>query len=144
MRPISALTVVYDPECGLCSRARQWMLQQVRLVALNFVPSGSPDARRRFPRIPAGALAVVADTGEIWFDNHAWIVCLWALRDFRDLAFRLTTPGLSRLAVEAFELVSRNRRALSRMLRLRSDRELEQQLRRVLATHCQTEERWLE
>jgi hypothetical protein len=31
------------------------------------------------------------NTGEVWLGNHAWIVCLWALRDYRDLAFRLTS-----------------------------------------------------
>jgi hypothetical protein len=82
-------------------------------------------------------LAVVANTGEVWLGNHAWIVCLWALRGYRDLAFRLTSPLLLAMAREAFAIVSKNRAALSSMLKLRSERELEQQLRRVIVPRCQ-------
>ena len=96
------------------------------------------EARRRFPQLPAGELAVVADTGEVWLGNHAWIVCLWALRDYRDLAFRLTSPLLLLMAREAFAVLSANRAALSDMLNLRSERELEQQLRKVVVQKCQT------
>ena len=66
----------------------------------------------------------------------SWIVCLWALRDYRDLAVRLTSPLLLFMAREAFAVVSSNRTAVSKMLRLRSDRELEQELRKVIAPRC--------
>jgi hypothetical protein len=108
-------------------------------VRLQFLASGSSEARRRFPQLPAGELAVVADTREVWLGNHAWIVCLWALRDYRDLAVRLTSPLLLLMAREAFTVVSRNRSALSSMLRLRNEREIEQQLRKVVVPKCQIE-----
>ncbi len=82
---------------------------------------------------------MVANTGEVWLGNHAWIVCLWALREYRDLAFRLTSPLLLAMAREAFAIVSKNRAALSGMLKLRSERELEQQLRKVIVPRCQNE-----
>lgn len=139
MPPVTSLTIVYDADCGLCTRTKDWIGQQVPLVGLQFVASGSPAARRRFPQLHAGELAVVANTGEAWLGNHAWVVCLWALRDYRDLAFRLTSPLLSLLAREAFAVVSKNRLALSSMLRLRNERELEQQLRKVVVQRCQIE-----
>jgi len=93
----------------------------------------------RFPQLPAGELAVVANTGEVWLGNHAWIVCLWALQGYRDLAVRLTGPLLLLMARQAFAVVSRNRSALSSMLSLRSDREIEQQLRKVVVPKCRIE-----
>jgi predicted DCC family thiol-disulfide oxidoreductase YuxK len=138
MQPVKSLTVLYDPSCGLCTSAKAWILTQPSLVGLEFVDAGSRDARAAYREVPAGELAVVADTGEVWLGNRAWIVCLWALREYRGLAVRLTTPGLLRLARQAFSAVSRNRLALSRLLELRSERELEQRLMKEGVPQCQT------
>lgn len=138
MPPVTSITVLYDAECGLCTFAKDWMREQPSLTVIKFVAAGSSEAQRAFPQIPAGELAVVADTGEVWLGNHAWIVCLWALRDYRDLAFRLTSPALSLLAREAFAAVSRNRIALSGMFGLRDGREIEQQLGKLSIPRCQT------
>ena len=137
MPPVTRLAITYDAECGLCTQAKEWILRQAPLVGIEFLPVGSVAARARFPQLPAGELAVVADTGEVWLGNHAWIVCLWALRDYRDLACRLTSPLLALMAREAFVLVSTNRLALSSLLRLRSEHELERQLRKVESLQCQ-------
>ena len=131
MPPVTSITILYDAACGLCTFAKDWIGKQSPLVRLEFLRAGSTEAQRAFPHLSPGELAVVADTGEVWFGSHAWIVCLWALRDYRDLAFRLTGPALSLMAREAFMAVSRNRLALSSMLRLRNDRQIEQQLRKV-------------
>ena len=42
------LTVLYDPECGLCRRAHEWLAEQLKLVELNFVPCASEEARKAF------------------------------------------------------------------------------------------------
>ena len=139
MPPVTAITVVYDASCGLCTHAKEWIAKQIPLVGVQFAAAGSAAARERFPQLPDGELAVVADTGEAWFGNRAWIVCLWALRDYRDLAFRLSSPLLVLMAREAFTTVSRNRHALSRLLRLRGEREMEQELRKVVAPKCRIE-----
>ena len=138
MPPVTSITILYDAACGLCTWAKDWMQKQPPLVRLAFLASGSAEARLAFPQIPARELAVVADTGEVWLGSRAWMVCLWALRDYRGLAFRLTSPALSLMSREAFMAVSRNRRALSGLLRLRNEREMEQQLRKTLALPCQT------
>jgi predicted DCC family thiol-disulfide oxidoreductase YuxK len=136
MPPIRKITIVFDDACGLCTRVKDWIAQQTPLVGLQFAVSGAPQTRAMFPTLPAGELAVVADTGEVWLGDNAWIVCLWALRDYRGLSVKLTGPLLSTMAREAFSLVSRNRAALSGLLRLRSERELEQELRRVVVPKC--------
>jgi predicted DCC family thiol-disulfide oxidoreductase YuxK len=138
MQPVTSITILYDAACGLCTFAKDWIRKQSSLVGIEFVAAGSSEAQRAFPQISPGEVAVVADTGEVWLGNHAWIVCLWALRDYRDFAFRLTGPALSVMSRRAFVAVSRNRLELSSMLRLRSEREIEQELRRVVAPLCQT------
>jgi predicted DCC family thiol-disulfide oxidoreductase YuxK len=139
MPPVRRLSILYDGSCGFCIRVKDWIGRQAPLVPVDFVASGSAEAVDKFRQVPAGELAVVADTGEVWLGNRAWIVCLWALRDYRDLAVRLSSPFLLLMAREAFALVSSQRSALSAMLPPPSDRELEQQLRKVVAPRCQTE-----
>jgi predicted DCC family thiol-disulfide oxidoreductase YuxK len=139
MQPVTSITILYDAACGLCTLAKDWIRKQPPLVGIEFLAAGSAEARRAFPQLPARELAVIADTGEVWLGNRAWIVCLWALREYRDLAFRLTSPALLLMSREAFSAVSRNRLALSSLLRLRTGREIEQQLRRVVVPRCQTE-----
>ena len=139
MAPVTGITLVYDAACGLCTRAKDWIRQRDPLVAIEFVEARSLEAWRRLPRLAVDELAVVADMGEVWLGNRAWIACLWSLRGYRDLALRLTSPLLVLMAREAYMVVSRNRYALSGMLRLRSERELEQQLRKVVVPRCQIE-----
>jgi len=138
MRPISKLCVVYDSACGLCSAVRDWTTRQVTLVPVEFLAAHCEEALLRFGQLPQGELAVVADTGEVWLGNHAWLVCLWALRDYREWSLRLARPPLSLMAREAYAAVSRNRLGLSQLLDIQSDSELEQQLRKVYAPTCQT------
>ena len=139
MLPVTAISIVYDEACGFCVHTRNWIASQAPLVEISFVASGSREARAEFPWLPAGDLAVVADTGEVWTGNSAWIVCLWALRAYRDLAVRLSGPLLLPLAREAFSVLSRNRAALSALLTKRSQRELEQELRKVSGSVCKLE-----
>ena len=138
MQPVTSITILYDAACGVCTFARNWIGKQSSLVGIEFVAAGSTEAQRVFPQISPGELTVVADTGEVWLGNHAWIVCLWALRDYRDFAFRLTSPALLLMAREAFIAVSKNRLALSSVLGLRSGLEIEQKFRKVAAPQCQT------
>jgi predicted DCC family thiol-disulfide oxidoreductase YuxK len=137
MEAVTRLWVAYDAGCGLCTGVKEWLQRQASLVPLEFVAAGSTEARKRFPQLPAGELAVVGDTGEVWLGNKAWIVCLWALRDFRGWSLRLSSPMLLTLAREAFSVLSGKRAGLSAMLGLRGDLELEQELRKVMIPGCE-------
>ena len=92
------LTVLYDPECELCRRARRWLDDQPSHVQLEFVPAGTPAAAERFPELdPKGTLkqiTVVADDGRVWRGDGAWIMCLWALRAHRRRAQQFAGPAL--------------------------------------------------
>ncbi|MFI6930117.1 thiol-disulfide oxidoreductase DCC family protein [Streptomyces sp. NPDC050287] len=100
--PVRRLTVLYDAECSLCAFLRDWLVRQPQLVPLELVPAGSEEARRRFPALDHSAtldeVTVVGDAGQVYRDSAAWIVTLWALREHRPLAHRLSTPAGARLA----------------------------------------------
>ncbi|MEU6439168.1 DUF393 domain-containing protein [Streptomyces sp. NPDC047046] len=99
------LTVLYDAECPLCSYVRKWLGRRPQLVPLTFVPAGSAEAAARFPGLDQAAtlaeITVVGDGGQVYRGANAWIVCLWALREYRPLALRLSTPAGARLARSA-------------------------------------------
>lgn len=73
-------------------------------------------------------LVVVSDAGEVYFNDAAWIVCLYALVDYRAWSFRLARPLLRGLARVAWETLSKNRASLSHLLALASDAELARKL----------------
>jgi predicted DCC family thiol-disulfide oxidoreductase YuxK len=112
------LTVLYDAQCSLCGRAREWLERQPTYLALEFVAAGSAEAQARWPQLnPARTLrelTVVADTGEIYVDDAAWLMCLWALREHRSHADRLAAPALRPLARRFVHWVSDNRPTTSR------------------------------
>ena len=131
------LYVIYDGRCGLCAEIRNWLLRQRVCVPLRFVAGGSPEATKCFPTLPPGDLAVVSDSGEFWLGDHAWIICLWALREYRRWSFRLARPALQPFVRQAFAIISSNRRSLSQRLGLFSDFDLRSHLEQVALPVCE-------
>ncbi len=115
---MKTLYVLYDIECHLCGRISHWLSRQPAYVELQFIPLQSPEVSRRFPGIekfrPGEQLVVVSDEGAVYQGSHAWIMCLYALREYREWSVRLAHPALLPFARRACELVSANRHALSR------------------------------
>jgi predicted DCC family thiol-disulfide oxidoreductase YuxK len=111
------LTVLYDKYCGFCARVKRWLQREPRYVELEFVPQGSPEAERRFPSLPAewrfGKLVVVDDRGGVYAGTRAYLMCLWALREYRELSLDLSFPLLYPFAKIAFGIVTRSRGFLS-------------------------------
>jgi predicted DCC family thiol-disulfide oxidoreductase YuxK len=134
------LYVLYDGSCGICVRARRWMSRQPTLVALEFVPADSLEAHALFPALTdtLEELNVVSDDGDVWRGAGAWLMCLWALAEFREWSHRLSGPALAPLARQAVELVSKNRRTLSDWLRLLPDEAVADRLMRAGSPACAT------
>lgn len=135
------LYVLYDADCGLCSWARRWIIQQPAFVPLRFIPAGSETAARLFPGLgrpdePKQELVVVTDEGAVYRNENAWIMCLFALEEYREWAERLAHPLLRPLAREGFALLSRQRPRISRWLSLASEVEIAETLRHVHAPSC--------
>ena len=93
---MNRLVVLYDAGCPMCSRFRSWLVEQPHLVTLTAVPAGSTAARELLPRLDHDAtlreITVVGDGGQVWTGASAWVTCLWATVEHRDLALRLSTP----------------------------------------------------
>lgn len=136
---METLFVLYDARCGLCTQLKTWLARQPAYVRLQLMPSGSDEARRRFPGLPTGELAAISDTGETWNGDSAWIVVLWALRDYRAWAAKLASPALLPLARQAFAAISRNRWAFSRWLGLYAESEVRANLDRIPIPPCDLE-----
>src|SRR5712691_2260630 len=129
------LTVLYDAWCGFCVSCRRWLEAQPAYFPLEFLPSGSAAAAEAFPDLandesPAELVAVGSD-GAVYRDAQAWIMCLYALREYREWAQFLSRPALLPLARQAFEMLSRNRKEISDKLGLLPEPELAAQLRRI-------------
>ena len=134
---MNLLYVVYDDRCGLCTQLKEWLGRQPAYVPLQLMAAGSEAARDRFPALPAGELAVISDSGEMWFGDRAWIIVLWALREYRDWAAKLASPLLLPMARQAFAAISRNRSAFSRWLGLYGESELRHNLSQVPIPPCE-------
>ncbi|HEX6045349.1 MAG TPA: DCC1-like thiol-disulfide oxidoreductase family protein [Pyrinomonadaceae bacterium] len=114
-----AMTVLYDPECGLCRRAHQWLAEQSKLVELRFIPCASDEARRHFPYLDHDLttkdLTVVADNGAVYFGPKGWLMVLWALARYRDWSYRLAKPELLPTTKRVVSMISQHRYQLGRV-----------------------------
>ncbi|MET9430913.1 MULTISPECIES: DCC1-like thiol-disulfide oxidoreductase family protein [unclassified Streptomyces] len=95
--PVKRLTVLYDAQCSLCVHLRHWLMRQPQLVPLDLVPAASEEALRRFPgldhRSTLREITVIGDAGQVYRSTAAFIVCLWALAEYRAKANWLATPA---------------------------------------------------
>lgn len=136
------LWVLYDEHCGLCCELKKWAARQPAYVPLEFLASGSAEAIRLFPSFASGdkppeEMIVISDEGGVYRDGAAYIMCLYALRDFREWSFRFSTPALFPYARRFFLFLSSHRSSLSRLLRLTSDAELAQMIQTQPGSACE-------
>jgi predicted DCC family thiol-disulfide oxidoreductase YuxK len=114
------LYILFDEECPLCARCRHWLERQPAFVELHFIPLQSPTIPFRFPGMEKfdlrAQLVVVSDEGAVYQGPGAWIMCLYALREYREWSQRLAHPMLLPMARRVCELVSENRLSLPRWL----------------------------
>lgn len=134
------LYVLYDADCGLCSRVRRWAEAQPLYVDLEFIAAQSPRAKQWFPALVSSGrpeeLVVVSDDGGVYREDNSWIMVLYAMRTYRPWAFRLSRPTLLPVAREAFRVLSENRRRLSNWMGLVSDGDLAGYLRQTTTPRC--------
>jgi predicted DCC family thiol-disulfide oxidoreductase YuxK len=116
-----SLTVLYDPHCAFCVRCAAWLAGQSQYLPLELTPLDSPRARALAPALPdaakAGELTAIDDEGGVYTGNQAYLICLYALRDYREWSARLLNPALWPLARRAMDWVTDNRANLSRFFK---------------------------
>jgi predicted DCC family thiol-disulfide oxidoreductase YuxK len=115
---VKRLTVLFDEECPLCVRCRTWMLTQDSYLPIDFLACSSAEARRRYGSVPwlGAELVVVSDEGDVWVGAAAFLMCLWALVEWRQWSYRLSGPTLAPMAERFFRAVSGRRRLLGFVL----------------------------
>jgi predicted DCC family thiol-disulfide oxidoreductase YuxK len=131
---ISKITVLFDAECGFCCRCRDWMLRQSRFIDIEFIRKESIWARNRYPNIHSAEdeLLVIDDEGGIYRGPAAFIMCLYALVEYRAWSLRLATPALMPFARKGFELVSTRRHRINEWLGLETDDKVAAQLQQTV------------
>lgn len=137
---MKTLYVLYDAKCELCRRVRVWLQGQPAFVPLAFVALQSPDLDQRFPGItamePARQILVVSDSGDVWRGADAWILCLWALREYREWSQRLASPLLRPFAMRVCDMVSRNRHRFSQWFQRTGSEEIARDLAALEGTQA--------
>lgn len=138
------LYLLYDARCELCCRLQQWLHDQEKWLELKLLPAGSEQARKMFPGlekiVSEQDLVAISDEGEVYLNDRAWIMGLYALVEYRQWAWRLAHPLLMPLARQAFEALSRNRHAISRWLNRGTPETIAGELRRISLAACSTSE----
>ncbi len=129
---ITKITVFYDPECGVCRSFRLWLKSQSLWLTVDFIGYDTPEAEAAFPGIrgmnPGADVIVLADTGQWWQGADAWLTCLWATVEYRPWSFRLSAPIFRPVLMQVVHLISTNRMRISKLMQLRSDRQLASEL----------------
>lgn len=135
---VDRLTVLYDADCGFCVKCRWWVQNQPKLVDVEMLPSKGPDVAARYPELlgTKDELIAIDDEGGIYRGTDAWLMCLWALEEYREWAERLASPALRPLARGAFAMISGGRKKLSGWFALAPEEELAEVLGRAQPPRC--------
>lgn len=140
---MTKLYVLYDSKCELCLRLKDWLIGQRSWLELEMVPAGSTLALQMFPQLGQFAstddLVVISDEGNVYLNNRAWIMCLYALENYRSWSLRLSHPLLLPLARQAFDTLSKNRHRISLWLAAKDPARIASELRQITLEPCRLE-----
>ncbi len=135
------LYLLYDNHCGLCSKLTKWIIRQKLREPLTLVGWDTGQARRMFPTLvttrPAEEIIMVSSSGEVWKNEKAWVMVLYALADYATLARRMAHPRLLPLVRQTFVLVSKERHAVSRLFGLAGEDQMAEMLNQIAVPACQ-------
>ena len=129
---VQAIAVFFDQDCSLCRACRRWLQAQDKFFPIEFMPYQSERAHEVCPQLdtlnPDQEIVVMADNGRIYQGGSAWIMCLYALRRYRELSFKLAHPMLLPLAKKMCHIVSERRLSLSRLFACASREQIAREL----------------
>lgn len=128
---MKAIWVLYDETCGFCCRCAEWLSEQAAFIPLAVLPAGAPETKAHFPLRESGEkqeLVVVDDEGGVYLGTDAWLMTLWALREWREWSVRLSKSENRGFARKVFELAGSWRHGLSKLFKVNDERELSRQL----------------
>ena len=102
------LVVWFDGDCGLCTRIATWLQRQPQLVPVRCVKAQQAAANGcpLDPKRLLETVTVTASDGAVYRGTNAWIIVLWALRDYRAWSLRFATARWRPLAERLFATVA--------------------------------------
>ena len=131
---MTKLFILYDAQCPFCLRCRQWLGIQPVFLPLEFVPFQSPELVAPFEGIESfrtkRELLVVGDDGAVYQGSNAIVMLLYALKEYREWAFRIAGRELQPLAARLMNLLTSGRKGISKWLNRLNDEELVEVLRK--------------
>ncbi len=128
MLNIKSMTVLYDSDCAFCCRSRIWILSQIHRLPIQFIPINSDLLKERFPKLPAGhldELVVITDSGNIYYKEKAFVMCLYALAEYYEWSFKLAQPAFLPLVRNAYKVISKYRNVFAPKSISRNDKYLQ-------------------
>lgn len=115
------LTILHDTGCAFCRRCVAWLKTQPKYLELEFLAVDSPLVANRYPGLKTELLkkelTVVDDEGGVYYAENAYVICLYALRTYREWSVRLSNPAARPLVRRAMHAVTEHRHALSELFR---------------------------
>jgi predicted DCC family thiol-disulfide oxidoreductase YuxK len=136
----TSIEVFYDGRCGMCCTFHEWINQQPRAFAIDFIPYQAERAEQVFPGIgtldPAREMIVRTDQGEIFRGAEAWVMCLFSCANHQVAARRLASPHLLPVAIRACRVLAANRHALSKVFFRKKDQAVRQTLHEMATPKC--------
>jgi predicted DCC family thiol-disulfide oxidoreductase YuxK len=116
---MNSITVLYDASCAFCRRCVAWLQNQPHFLKMIFIPSQSEEARYLYPGLSrehtANELTVVDDSGGVYYGERAYLMCLYALKEYREMSVRLSAPAVAPFVKRAFGALTSSRHTLSQL-----------------------------
>jgi predicted DCC family thiol-disulfide oxidoreductase YuxK len=114
-------TVIYDAQCGVCSRSVAWLRRQDARPAMRFLASESEEAVRLVPVRPPNQMAIVSPMGEVLLGADGWIGCMQTIPRYRWMARVAGWPVVKPFVMLGYGVIAKNRRLISKMLGRKRD-----------------------
>jgi predicted DCC family thiol-disulfide oxidoreductase YuxK len=122
---MQSATLIYDGECPLCQRARDWILPRALPGALALLACQSEERRAQFDFMPEHecleAMQIVLPDGTVYAGDRALPHVLRRLRRWQWLAYLFRLPGVSLLAPVVYRAIARHRYALGTLVTRKGD-----------------------
>ena len=129
---MKTLYVLYDRDCSFCDACRSWLCRQAAFVELRFLPGRSATVAEQFPGLEkietSGDLVVISDEGAVYRGTSAYLMCLYALKEYREWAMRLSWPAMLPLTRRVFQQLTRQRSRISQWFFEKTPKQLDAQL----------------
>lgn len=115
---MNALTVLYDGACPFCVRCRDWLAGSQQRIPLRLLDVHGEVAQRSYGRIAGDGreLVVIDDGGRYWVGPAAFLMCMWALERWADLAWFALLAPVRPFAVAFFKILSSERTTIATVL----------------------------